>query len=46
LPSQIIVQPFSWRWYTRTASACKLWDYDAGCWTGFDGRPLRPATAH
>ena len=40
LPGQIIVQPFSWRWYTRTARACKLWDYEAACWTGFDGRPV------
>jgi acyl-lipid omega-6 desaturase (Delta-12 desaturase) len=39
LPGQIIVQPFSWRWYARTAHRCKLWDYEADCWTDFDGRP-------
>ena len=43
LPGQIIVQPFSWRWYTRTARACKLWDYEAACWTGFDGKPVPAA---
>jgi omega-6 fatty acid desaturase (delta-12 desaturase) len=44
LPGQIIVQPFSWRWYARTARHCKLWDYEAACWTDFDGRPT-PAVA-
>jgi len=39
LPGQIIVQPFSWRWYARTARSCKLWDYEAACWTDFEGRP-------
>ena len=38
LPGQIIVQPFSWRWYADTARRCKLYDFEAGCWTGFDGR--------
>jgi acyl-lipid omega-6 desaturase (Delta-12 desaturase) len=41
MPGQIIVQPFSWRWYTRTARLCKLWDYHANCWTDFEGRRSR-----
>jgi omega-6 fatty acid desaturase (delta-12 desaturase) len=45
LPGQIIVQPFSWRWYAATARRCKLWSYEANCWTGFDGRPVPAAIA-
>lgn len=44
LPGRIIVQPFSWRWYARTARACKLWDYEAACWTDFAGRPTAGGT--
>ena len=40
LAGAIIVQPFSWRWYADTARRCKLYDFDARCWTGFDGRPV------
>ena len=39
LPGRIVVQPFSWRWYADTARRCKLYDYQAGCWTDFRGRP-------
>jgi omega-6 fatty acid desaturase (delta-12 desaturase) len=39
LPGRIIVQPFSWRWYVDTARRCKLYDFEARCWTDFAGRP-------
>ncbi|MDD0816163.1 fatty acid desaturase [Curvibacter sp. HBC28] len=38
LPGRIIVQPFSWAWYFRTARACKLYDFSRRCWTDFKGR--------
>ncbi|URI06080.1 fatty acid desaturase [Aquincola tertiaricarbonis] len=38
MPGCIVVQPFSWRWYARTARACKLYDYQRQCWTDFNGR--------
>lgn len=38
LPGRIIVQPFSWAWYARTASACKLYDFEQRCWTDFKGQ--------
>jgi omega-6 fatty acid desaturase (delta-12 desaturase) len=38
LAGHIVVQPFSWRWYARTARRCKLYDFDAGCWTDFAGQ--------
>jgi acyl-lipid omega-6 desaturase (Delta-12 desaturase) len=46
MPGRIVVQQFSWRWYFDTARRCKLYDYDARCWTDFAGRPTavpRPA---
>jgi omega-6 fatty acid desaturase (delta-12 desaturase) len=39
LGAHIVVQPFSWKWYLRTARTCKLYDYEAHCWTDFEGRP-------
>jgi omega-6 fatty acid desaturase (delta-12 desaturase) len=39
LPERIIVQPFSWRWYFKTAHDCKLYDFNLGGWTDFSGRP-------
>jgi omega-6 fatty acid desaturase (delta-12 desaturase) len=45
LAGHIVVQPFSWRWYAHTARRCKLYDFDAGCWTDFAGRPSAPALA-
>jgi omega-6 fatty acid desaturase (delta-12 desaturase) len=39
LAGHIVVQPFSWKWYARTARKCKLYDYEARCWTDFEGRP-------
>lgn len=46
LRGRIVVQPFSWRWYADTARRCKLYDFGAGCWTDFDGRPsTTPAAA-
>jgi omega-6 fatty acid desaturase (delta-12 desaturase) len=39
LAGHFVVQPFSWKWYAQTASKCKLYDYQARCWTDFDGRP-------
>jgi len=38
LAGHIVVQPFSWRWYAETARKCKLYDFEAGCWTDFAGR--------
>ncbi|ABM96549.1 fatty acid desaturase [Methylibium petroleiphilum] len=38
LAGHIVVQPFSWRWYADTARRCKLYDFEAGCWTDFSGR--------
>ncbi len=43
LPGRIVIQPFSWRWYADTARRCKLYDFEAGCWTGFDGRATSEA---
>lgn len=37
LLGRIIVQPFSWAWYARTARACKLYDFEQRCWTNFEG---------
>ncbi len=39
LPGRIIIQPFSWAWYFKTARACKLYDFEQRCWTDFAGRP-------
>ena len=38
MPGCIVVQPFSWRWYVTTARCCKLYDFERGVWTDFDGR--------
>ena len=38
LPGRIVIQPFSWRWYADTARRCKLYDYQARCWTDYAGR--------
>lgn len=38
LPGRIVIQPFSWRWYADTARRCKLYDYEARCWTDYSGR--------
>jgi omega-6 fatty acid desaturase (delta-12 desaturase) len=42
LPGRIIVQPFSWGWYFKTAKACKLYDFSRECWTDFQGRMTSP----
>lgn len=39
LPERIVIQKFSWRWYFRTARACKLYDFKNKCWLDFKGRP-------
>jgi len=39
LAGHFVVQPFSWKWYAHTARSCKLYDYEARCWTDFEGRP-------
>ncbi len=41
LAGHIVVQPFSWRWYADTARRCKLYDFEAGRWLDFAGRPTR-----
>ena len=38
LPSRIVIQRFSWKWYFQTASDCKLYDFTRRCWTDFSGR--------
>jgi omega-6 fatty acid desaturase (delta-12 desaturase) len=43
LSGHIVVQPFSWRWYADTARRCKLYDFQAGCWTDFSGRSCKNA---
>jgi acyl-lipid omega-6 desaturase (Delta-12 desaturase) len=45
LPGRIIVQPFSWTWYFKTAQLCKLYDFKRHCWTDFSGNPTRVVTA-
>jgi omega-6 fatty acid desaturase (delta-12 desaturase) len=45
LPGLIVIQPFSWRWYFETARKCKLYDFNARCWTDFRGQPTSPAAA-
>lgn len=39
LPGRIIIERFTWRWYFDTARRCKLYDFEALCWTDFRGRP-------
>ena len=39
LPDKIIIQRFSLRWYMDTARRCKLYDFERGCWTDFQGSP-------
>lgn len=39
LPGRIVIQDFSWRWYFDTARCCKLYDFERGCWTDFNGQP-------
>jgi len=38
LPTRIVVQRFSWRWYFGTARRCKLYDFTRRCWTDFKGQ--------
>ncbi|MES1264276.1 MAG: fatty acid desaturase [Variovorax sp.] len=45
LAGAIVVQPFSWRWYADTARRCKLYDFEARCWTDFAGRRSVGASA-
>ncbi|MCW5648661.1 MAG: fatty acid desaturase [Ramlibacter sp.] len=45
LPGRIVVQPFSWRWYFRTARQCKLYDFERGCWTDYAGKPAEVSHA-
>lgn len=45
LAGRIVIQPFSWPWYARTARCCKLYDYQARCWTDFAGRPTTSAVS-
>ncbi|MGL4767750.1 MAG: fatty acid desaturase [Formosimonas sp.] len=39
LPNRIVIQPFSWKWYFANAKMCKLYDYKAHQWIGFNGQP-------
>ncbi len=45
LPSCVIVQRFSWRWYFETARRCKLYDFSRRCWTDFKGHPTSAAAS-
>ncbi len=44
LPGQIVIQPFSWRWYADTARCCKLYDVERRAWLDFSGQPTVAAT--
>lgn len=37
LPERIVIQKFSWRWYFKTAKACKLYDFKNQRWLNFKG---------
>jgi acyl-lipid omega-6 desaturase (Delta-12 desaturase) len=37
LPTNIVIQPFSWAWYFKTARECKLYDFANKCWIDFNG---------
>ena len=39
LPNRIVVQPFSFAWYWRTARNTKLYDFQNQQWLDFDGKP-------
>jgi hypothetical protein len=41
-PKRIIVQPFSWRWYSQSARRCKLYYVKRNDWTDFSGRVSGP----
>jgi omega-6 fatty acid desaturase (delta-12 desaturase) len=39
LPGQVVVQAWSVAELLRILRVCRLYDYDAHCWTDYDGRP-------
>lgn len=39
-PAQVRVERWSWRYYTECCRRCKLYDYEARQWLGFDGQPV------
>ena len=39
LPGQVIVQAWSVKELCRILRVCRLYDYDARCWTDYDGTP-------
>ena len=39
---EIIVEQWTYRRHCEILRVCKLYDYDAHCWLGFDGRPTAP----
>jgi omega-6 fatty acid desaturase (delta-12 desaturase) len=39
-PAQVHIALWSWRYYTECCRRCKLYDYEARQWLGFDGRPV------
>lgn len=38
-PGEMLVQPWSWRFFLDCARRCKLYDYDVHRWMDFNGRP-------
>lgn len=45
LPTRIVIQQFSWRWYFDTARRCALYDFRQRCWTDFSGNPTSTPVA-
>jgi acyl-lipid omega-6 desaturase (Delta-12 desaturase) len=43
LPGQVVVQEWSVEDLLRILRCCRLYDYDARCWTDYDGRPTTPS---
>lgn len=39
-PTEVTMTRWSWRYYADCCRRCKLYDYDAHRWLGFDGRPV------
>ena len=37
LGDAVVVQGFSWAWYRRCVSTCKVYDFERGRWVGFGG---------
>jgi omega-6 fatty acid desaturase (delta-12 desaturase) len=45
LPGQVVVQAWSVKELLRVLRVCRLYDFEARCWTDYDGRPTSPSEA-